>query len=978
MFTPSLECQEASVTTYENNTDVELRIDDCLVVISGKATNQFTAMQIVLGSCDGDISEIGSLFSTDSEFDSDLDVKGIDWRLWTYVSQWSEDGTGRAVPYVGQPNDVSYVDIIGLMCKLSYSTNRGNVTLTGTGDIGQPSIDLTDAHPVDISGLADVSASSILYGSYLSVAQTSSTMTARSVEYLLLSTDIPGLKNIFDVRALTDRVVESVHGLAVQLASEYLMTPSASTVSGTMENMETRLTLRNVPVIAIGTILGLLALVSLLVSIFFLPYAVCSRDPGSIGGLATILANSHKLMDTLSGTGQTSEKELRKVLAGQAYTTAANENTFSIEQHGPIINKPAQSLQLSWWRPFAAAPSARALVLLIPICLIIVLEILYQKSRSSDGLADVSASSALSYTWTYIPALVMLGVRTLFETVYFSARVFQPYHELKRGDAPPESSIMDNQHRKVAVVGVWDALFKRQWAAMAAGVAVLIAPFLPIVVSGLYTASDIVSASNITLTQLNRVNMSEGYFYSRTSDYEDVKLGDMILQYNLSYPQWTYQNLSIPKVEVDTSSLENETANALNKGGYFVEAQVPGLSLDLGCEELPTEAYVASPDPHSTGESYIGVNITTLIERCAFKSGYLRSADYVSSGKSYFNGFDTSRAEDPSELPNSCPGLVVMYGRVGPTPDELEEITVLQCRPKIEQMDVHVRLSLPSYTFDLISPPSVVPESTTTLFDGYMGVGELVAPDDYEMSSAMLDLYRGDSSTKDLDAIFRSLIYGEGGVSAEALLDPDMLKARLQKVWSTVTAQMINSQGRQDYDDPEAPSIGERPIYSASLNNPFRSRLFQNMVSTRILQAILATMIICGAVSIFLMDTRNVLPKNPLSIAATASLLADSSILGTSTSGDVKSEGLIPPGSEWCNDKQLKQCGVFQGRTFTLGWWDAKMGVERSHGHDKINKYQTDSEVDEANSPRGSLIHYDSADETRKRFGIDTYTKLVP
>ncbi|KAM5476978.1 hypothetical protein MauCBS54593_000249 [Microsporum audouinii] len=981
VFTPSLECQEASVTTHSNITDVGLHIDDCAVVIPGESF-AFSPLRMALGSCDGNIARGVGNYPDDF-----MDAKNTDWRLWIYISGGlSEEPNGHPIPYYSYPNTTfAYAKVIGLMCKLSYSTNRGNVTLTGSGDIDNPSVDLTIAHPVQIPGLANVSASRILYGSYFSVDQAATLLSSRDPPYLILDTGTSGLKNLFDVNTLTDRVTDTFHALAVQLASEYLMAaPSSSgtgTVKGRMGTKQTRLTVRSEAAYSIISILGLLVLVSLLFCHFFLPSAVCPRDPGSIGGLGTILANSHEFMDALSGMGHTSKTELQKALAGQSYITTAKADTFLIKPNGPEIEKSAQLLQPSWWRPFAAGPLGRALVLLVPICLIIGLEILYQKSRSLNGLADVNISiSYLSYTWTYIPPLVMLGVRALYECVYFNARVFQPYHELKRGHASPETSIMDNQHRNLAIVGVWGAITKRQWSVMAAGVAVLIAPSLPIIVSGLYTVANVASASEITLTQMNRVNMSDGYIYSSTSDTEDIKLGDMTIQYNLSYPQWTYQDLSFPKLKVNQHNLSNETVNALNNRGCFIKAQVPGLRLDMGCKEIPPDTYVAGRGTKYPDEDHIIANITTLVENCSFRATDLVSHSLL-PGSRYFNGFIEPRAHDigPSGLPSSCPGFVVMYGKLNPTQDTVEAITVLKCRSRIEQVDVSIQLSYPSYAFDLSSPPSVVPGSATTLFDGFMGsMREPVAPSDAHMASAILDLYPWDNSTQDLSLAFKSIIHGEAGISASALLDADILKVRLQKVWGIITAQMINSRGRQDYDDPAAASsylsTEKRPMYSASLNNPFSTRLFQNMVSTRMLQAVLAAMTLCGAISIFLMDTRKVLPKSPLSIAAAASLLSDSRILNSGTASSFeRSKGIIPPGSEWCNDEQLKQRGVFQGRTFTLGWW----GVEGNNGiNDSESQTQRDTAVSsngvDSVSRRSMSIQSDVESKSRKRFGIDT------
>jgi hypothetical protein len=49
--------------------------------------------------------------------------------------------------------------------------------------------------------------------------------------------------------------------------------------------------------------------------------------------------------------------------------------------------------------------------------------------------------------------------------------------------------------------------------------------------------------------------------------------------------------------------------------------------------------------------------------------------------------------------------------------------------------------------------------------------------------------------------------------------------------------------------------------------------------------------------------------KNPHSIAVTWSLIAESKML---------EKGIIPRGSEWCDNKELKAKGVFEGITFTL------------------------------------------------------------
>lgn len=71
-------------------------------------------------------------------------------------------------------------------------------------------------------------------------------------------------------------------------------------------------------------------------------------------------------------------------------------------------------------------------------------------------------------------------------------------------------------------------------------------------------------------------------------------------------------------------------------------------------------------------------------------------------------------------------------------------------------------------------------------------------------------------------------------------------------------------------------------------------------------------MAICAAVTFLLGHTKNVLPKNPRSIAAMASLLAGSHLLD---------ESIITPGSEWLTDEEWKERGLFEGMQFSMGWW---------------------------------------------------------
>jgi len=92
----------------------------------------------------------------------------------------------------------------------------------------------------------------------------------------------------------------------------------------------------------------------------------------------------------------------------------------------------------------------------------------------------------------------------------------------------------------------------------------------------------------------------------------------------------------------------------------------------------------------------------------------------------------------------------------------------------------------------------------------------------------------------------------------------------------------------------------------------------QDNISTRILQALLATMWLCTAIALILFDAKDLLPKNPCSIAAQASLIADSKFLD-----------LIPAGAGNATAEEFMQMTPFVDRQFSMGWWDDGNGGRR-------------------------------------------------
>lgn len=128
-------------------------------------------------------------------------------------------------------------------------------------------------------------------------------------------------------------------------------------------------------------------------------------------------------------------------------------------------------------------------------------------------------------------------------------------------------------------------------------------------------------------------------------------------------------------------------------------------------------------------------------------------------------------------------------------------------------------------------------------------------------------------------------------------------------------AQVLNGEYRvtDDDDDDDGDDVKEE-VRNGTLSQE-RYHLVQSPISTHILTGLLAFMLICAVIAYSTMRMRGILLNDPCSIAAKASLLGSSKILA---------EDVIPPGSEWLSNEQLRINGTFAEDRFRLKWWDGE------------------------------------------------------
>ena len=250
-----------------------------------------------------------------------------------------------------------------------------------------------------------------------------------------------------------------------------------------------------------------------------------------------------------------------------------------------------------------------------------------------------------------------------------------------------------------------------------------------------------------------------------------------------------------------------------------------------------------------------------------------------------------------------CDHPVTYYG-VTSKDAEVDHINVLMCQPYIEQIEVDVRLNLPSYEFDKKQPPQTTEHSATRTDQLKLDIGSLLGTE-----YLFLNISSSDPKTRSLDAIYQSIIYGLDGTPPDALLKPDILISGLKRVYGIVLAQIL-SQVIAKSSNGNQTSNGGATINSTYVD-PFHTRLVQSSVSTRILQGLLALMTASCVLSLIFIKTREILPKNPCSIAAIASMLAGSRLLD---------KDYMPRGSEWHQSNPLEEKTPFKDKYFLLDW----------------------------------------------------------
>lgn len=901
-------------------------------------------------------------------------------RWWFYVAHVDMDDQNRTYVNPSTNDTMSYRDgkssISIVACQPKIEMRKARVesdgrTMNATlvpNSSSPVTINVTGWDIMDYARASEADARLILGGTNRRAWPQGDNTTLTSMMFSLMNSTAPR-KNAtawMDADFLMQSSKKAFQKVAPQVIFDYITEPADATLTGSISYVEQRLVLRS---------LSFYLVVSLLIVLMGIAVALCflqrteavPRDPGSIAGLAAIMAASPSITRMLRGVGHSAAATKTRIIAHAPFHS---EIAFGPEgQHLQIqasnidtqSQTPFQTLSAekqNWWRPFHITIPGMVVTLIAPLAAIATLEALYQHSKRNNGIADATTNYYLRYTWVFLPALVVWLINIGFESVYTLSTIIHPYHVLRRRAAAAEDALTGHLLSKILAHNAWSALRKRRFAVLFAALAVLLGAILPIAVAGLYTTQIVAQDTTMSLEQISFFDASKGFYSALvteqtpfTTDRNANPLGSLILHNNLSFPGGTYDEFAFAEFEFPGDQLKR-----VNSTYDTVTAILPAVRGRVNCTIVPPEdirpgfrnSGLKEDDPAIT----LQVN-TTMADDCWGVAGIYQTfsgqfsnverANYKNYHFGRFNGAVDTAYTQSYELgypqqnasvndasyhgdfvtPAHCPRGMITFGKGkyengtnGPSVT-LEDVTAMHCWPYVEHVQLNTTFSLPSMT--ILSANPLPPDPNMPGGYPVFSEAEIVQnagwPHVAKTQPSPWSNYF--SSIRDpvnpgpffFDLYMEAVVWGKDGVPVSELVgqgNAGRLVARVEKVYSIMMAQIYNGQARIPSDKAVVP-------LTATAVSRTQYRVIQSLISTRIMEAVLAAIFVLCALAFLLLDTKELLPQNPCSIGAAASFLAGTALVNRT---------VMPPGSEFLSDQQMLKRGYFQGQRFRMGWWN--------------------------------------------------------
>jgi len=761
-----------------------------------------------------------------------------------------------------------------------------------------------------------------------------------------------------DPGAIIGPATRAFQGLASTWVGTWLDFPNDLTVKSTFDHEGVRLRISNSPFWIMECSLGvaMLCVIALLIRHTSIPMPAHS---GLLLKDAVTLKEDPTFSHSLLGLGAASDKDIESHLSSTTFSSHSQDlqalQSSVVSAHnladrslafGP--NKP--------WAPMATRTWFVCATLSLALLSIASLEIIQRASDAdSAGLKlDVVVSLGQDLV-SILPAVVMLTIAMLFSSAEFSIATASSYLRVARSPASIEH-FRSNVLQHIPPVAILNQLRLRQWWVSVIMFGALLGSVLTIISSALYTIHSDPVARTVNVQTLDEFNFDSNINGTKSQGSQSFTF---MLRSNESLPAGTYDEFAYPSLSLNRT---DPVIKAMLEGNRTstIKAQVPVIRASLDCAAVSQAdmTLVANSSNDAFDDLDIGTarypdyanltSVSTLPDYCQLmapsyqksttyriessKNGYLEmgNTSYVAElghplpttpdvSEDNQSGVTVNKSVYETHYPPGCPSLAFTLGfyKYNSTNTSTSERYV--CSQYFEAIPSTLTFNVPDLSLNLDSPPVLHEDQAyiasnlslnfTHVFSYVAAAGDAFSVSDHAY----------------IDSFFQTIINGSDPMPFAELFGKEheqKLIGAVQHIYRVYMAQLVGGDMRTtttNLGTRQAPANGTYntdttkigTVFSATIQDTTQMRVTQNRVPKNILQAILATMIVCLLLG--WKDLRaggKLLPHNPCTIAGRMSYLAGSRFV----------EGL----DEDLNERQLMEKLKREGVRLRLGWWEGE------------------------------------------------------
>lgn len=823
--------------------------------------------------------------------------------------------------------NTTFTNITAVFCKPSYTMQQSLVTIDDLGAIERIEPGKSLERPVALPPFAVAEAvrttlSQVDVGNIQTGVAKDYQIDRRQfgigdvfLNFILRANPSKKIADLSDVKALGPAAQTVFKSVAAQVAKRYFLVSNTPTIAEQIEGKavysQQRLFARIPTLRVMESFLCLLIVICLYLGVRPVIHTT-PQDPASIARLGAMISQSRNFNQAMSHAGFLSLDNIKSLLTGRyhtqyykdTYATTSRTPLFAIESHdtGSQEIVPADG---KYWRPVSMSWFSRILLMVVPLILVVVLDVTYRQSQRDDGLLVVASNKITDYGSQFIPALVMVLTKLMFSAADFDLRIIDPYVQLKKGYADAKSSVLNKTIYTWKADAFWNAFFYKRIAVGMSTLSVIIASFLTVAASGLFTSTSIKHVHETTVMRMNSFYDPSSMLsnLNGTFNYTSTLAARLVVYDRMDSPQWTSGPYVLPTLSLLNST--SDSAPTANDTSSSIEISLPVRRAALSCTLIPSSDvslnYTRWDEPYQKDKTYnAGVIVRWPMldtHHCTTMTSWNKTSEQIAGVTSgpfgSWTNFDAQLAvAGPNDEPwDACPTSYGIYGTWEGR--RAKQLNVVLCWSSVQEVDADARFGMPGWKLTSLDVKEGTVRNVSTGFETQMDIG----------TSVFLGS-KGNISTS-LDGVFTGFLRNSSsnGLDTELLAydNFDKLDERIRGIYGRATAQIMDREGRFTNLTSTGTKMG------AMATDFSTSRLKQNLVSTRILQGLLIAMLLCALVALLTSNPKNVLPKNPCSIAAQASLVAGSSMLAE-----------MPAEAQWMDDREFGR--LFEGKRYALGW----------------------------------------------------------